>query len=104
MSPRVNGIRQTSTSPSVAGPLYVLPWADQALCAQSDPELWFDLADRWKPTPTGEREPIAKSICRRCPVQVECLRHALDDPSLEGIWGGLTTRDRKALRRLRRAS
>jgi WhiB family transcriptional regulator, redox-sensing transcriptional regulator len=65
-------------------------WGDQALCAQSDPEAWF-------PEPGGSA-PLAKAICRICPVQVPCLAYALDHPELRGIWGGLSERERRALR------
>jgi WhiB family transcriptional regulator, redox-sensing transcriptional regulator len=66
-------------------------WPEQALCAQADPEAWFPEA--------GERAEVAKAICARCPVQAPCLAYALDRPELRGIWGGMSERERRAVRR-----
>ncbi|MGW0537845.1 WhiB family transcriptional regulator [Streptomyces sp. NPDC003032] len=65
-------------------------WANDALCAQVDPDLWH-------PT-VGRPVHTAKRICAACPVRTACLDHALNDPSLTGIWGGLTRRERGQLR------
>ena len=68
-------------------------WRESALCAQTDPEVFFP--------PVGGRggEP-ARRICRRCPVQTECLEVALARPAEGdvGIWGGTSARERRALR------
>ena len=61
-------------------------WTDGALCAQVDPELWFP--EPW----TLGLDAIA--ICRACPVRTPCLKYALDRPGTEGVWGGLSERDR----------
>lgn len=45
------------------------------------------------------REAAAKAICDRCPLRPDCAAHAVADPSLEGIWGGLTDSERRARRR-----
>ena len=42
----------------------------------------------------------AKHICAGCPVRLECLEYGLHDP--QGIWGGLTVRERRKLLRQRR--
>jgi len=42
----------------------------------------------------------AKTICRGCPVMLECREYAMDNPSLSGTWGGLTEQDRRRLRRM----
>jgi WhiB family redox-sensing transcriptional regulator len=49
-----------------------------------DPEIFFD--------PTG-RSAAAKRVCRRCPVQAECLDFGAGDPN--GIWGGTGRKDRQ---------
>jgi len=67
-------------------------------CAQVDPEIFF-------PAPS-DRAGInrAKEICNRCQFIEECLTSVLWEPSIEGIWGGTTTRQRENLRtRLRKA-
>lgn len=38
-------------------------------------------------------------ICRGCPVKSECLNFALEDPTLKGVWGGTSARQRAVLRR-----
>ena len=40
----------------------------------------------------------AKGICQSCPVSPACLRYALDDPDLVGVWGGTTERERRTIR------
>lgn len=68
-----------------------LDWQGSALCAQTDPELFF-------PEKGGSvRE--AKRTCLACPVRVECLDYALSNGDTFGIWGGLTDRERRKLRR-----
>lgn len=71
-------------------------WIDDAVCASTDPEVFF-------PTPHGNPAP-AKAICAGCPVRQECADYALARPSLDGVWGGLTARERGQIRsRKRRA-
>lgn len=66
-------------------------WAAEALCAETDPELFF---------PTKGQSPArAKAICAQCPVIQQCLKYALTSPvALAGIWGGTTEDERKPLR------
>ncbi|RAV04456.1 WhiB family transcriptional regulator [Mycolicibacter senuensis] len=65
-------------------------WQEQALCHQSDPEMFFP--------EKGGATSAAKRICRACPVRQECLNHALDNDERFGIWGGLSERERRKLR------
>ncbi|MQY07755.1 WhiB family transcriptional regulator [Actinomadura macrotermitis] len=67
-------------------------WHPGARCRDADPELFFAKA--------AERAAIAsaKRICAGCPVREQCLSQALEDESLEGIWGGTTERERTAAR------
>jgi WhiB family redox-sensing transcriptional regulator len=62
-----------------------------ALCAQTDPEVFF-------PDPGGSTRD-AKRICARCPIRVGCLRWALETRQAHGVWGGLSERERRGLRR-----
>ncbi|MGI8814195.1 MAG: WhiB family transcriptional regulator [Pseudonocardia sp.] len=41
----------------------------------------------------------AKSVCRRCPVNPECLAWALDSGQDAGVWGGMSEDERRALTR-----
>ena len=71
------------------------PWREAALCAQTDPEVFFP--------PVGSSGEMARRICRQCPVTAECLEVALSRPahSDEGIWGGTTPKERRAIRAAR---
>lgn len=64
---------------------------DQALCAQTDPTMFF-------PEHEGSGTP-AKKICASCPVREACLQEALADANSVGVWGGTTTHERKVMRR-----
>ena len=70
-------------------------WRESALCAQTDPEVFFP--------PVGSSGEMARRICRQCPVTAECLEVALSRPahSDEGIWGGTTPKERRAIRAAR---
>ena len=66
-------------------------WQDRALCAQTDPEAFF-------PEKGGSTRE-AKRICQGCEVKPECLEYALHKDERFGIWGGLSERERRRLKR-----
>ncbi|AEA27341.1 hypothetical protein GCM10023403_39350 [Pseudonocardia benzenivorans] len=66
-------------------------WQERALCAQTDPEAFF-------PEKGGSTRE-AKRICGGCEVRAECLEYALAQDERFGIWGGLSERERRRLRR-----
>lgn len=66
-------------------------WHDKALCAQTDPEAFF-------PEKGGSTRE-AKKICTGCEVRAECLSYALANDERFGIWGGLSERERRRLKR-----
>ncbi len=66
-------------------------WQDQALCAQTDPEAFF-------PEKGGSTRE-AKRICQSCEVRAECLEYALEHDERFGIWGGLSERERRRLKK-----
>jgi WhiB family redox-sensing transcriptional regulator len=47
----------------------------------------------------GAAQNEVKRICRGCPVVVDCLVEALDNDIEWGVWGGLTERERRRLKR-----
>lgn len=49
--------------------------------------------------PRGEATGPAKAICRGCPVRFDCLDYAMINGERHGIWGGLSERERRRLRR-----
>ena len=73
------------------------PWWDHAAC--NDPEV----ADLFFPEKGGGTR-TAKRICAGCPVRVPCLDYALDNDERFGVWGGLSERERRRLKRRRRAA
>jgi len=68
-----------------------LAWQTDALCAQTDPEAFF-------PEKGGSTRD-AKRICTSCDVRSECLEYALQNDERFGIWGGLSERERRKLKR-----
>ena len=69
----------------------VLAWQEMALCAQTDPEAFF-------PEKGGSTRE-AKNVCAMCEVRQECLEYALANDERFGIWGGLSERERRKLKR-----
>ncbi len=66
-------------------------WQEKALCAQTDPEAFF-------PEKGGSTRE-AKKVCLSCEVRSECLDYALKNDERFGIWGGLSERERRRIRR-----
>ena len=66
-------------------------WQDRALCAQTDPEAFF-------PEKGGSTRE-AKRVCTGCEVRGECLEYALARDERFGIWGGMSERERRRLKR-----
>jgi WhiB family redox-sensing transcriptional regulator len=66
-------------------------WHERALCAQTDPEAFF-------PEKGGSTRE-AKRVCGSCDVRVDCLEYALSNDERFGIWGGLSERERRRLKR-----
>lgn len=81
--------------PSVTDDDDALAWQADALCAQTDPEAFF-------PEKGGSTRD-AKRICTTCEVKAQCLDYALANDERFGIWGGLSERERRRLRRTRTA-
>lgn len=72
-------------------------WMEHAECKGCDPELMFPQR--------GDMQTLrlAKATCAECPVRGECLDYALAIPERNGVWGGLSERERLRLRRHRGA-
>ena len=61
-----------------------------ALCAQTDPEAFFP--------EKGGTSNLARAICAKCPLTLQCLLTALDNREEFGVWGGAGPKERKQLR------
>ena len=68
-----------------------LAWQTDALCSQTDPEAFF-------PEKGGSTRD-AKRVCTSCDVRSQCLEYALGNDERFGIWGGLSERERRKLKR-----
>ncbi|MFZ0059030.1 MAG: WhiB family transcriptional regulator [Acidimicrobiales bacterium] len=66
-------------------------WHRQANCVGIDPDQFFP--------ERGQSTREAKEVCRGCAVRVECLEYAIANVEKSGIWGGLSERERRRLRR-----
>jgi len=87
--------------------MFTADWVVDALCRGEDPEIFFPElglgASRYS---LRQSIAIAKTVCRRCPVQPLCLDAALARNESQGVWGGVhfgQTRSgvRDEMRRLR---
>jgi WhiB family redox-sensing transcriptional regulator len=67
-----------------------LAWQANAICTSCDPEMFFV---------EGAVSNYLRRLCLSCPVQADCLLHALADPTLVGVWAGTTAEERRRLRR-----
>ncbi len=73
--------------------LMIQEWMARAECANHDPEIFFP------PGPSAHHHIArARSICRTCPVVIECRAAVMADPRIAGIWGGTTESERSTLR------
>ena len=72
-----------------------LEWMDDALCRGVNARLFYP--------GQGETDVVneAKAVCAECPVKDACLEYALANGEKFGIWGGLSERERRAIRRAR---
>ncbi|MFC8723701.1 WhiB family transcriptional regulator [Streptomyces bacillaris] len=74
--------------------LDALPDGHAGTPCRFEPSVYFSRTT----TPPPDHLRLAKTICSTCPVQPECLQYALAAGERDGIWGGLTTAERNALR------
>jgi WhiB family redox-sensing transcriptional regulator len=68
-------------------------WQERANCLGVDPDLFFP--------ERGASTREAKGVCAGCEVRMECLEYALRNSEKFGIWGGMSERERRRIRRAR---
>ncbi len=85
-------------------PLSILPtvpstdgWRAHARCRGLDPAIFH-------PVNEDDAADEAKAVCDLCPVREPCLEYAITAREKDGVWGGLTTRERRRIIRRRRRS
>ncbi|MFI8966951.1 WhiB family transcriptional regulator [Streptomyces sp. NPDC053493] len=73
-----------------------MDWRHNAVCRDEDPELFFPIGN------TGLallQINEAKAVCTRCPVIEQCLQWAMASGQDDGVWGGLSEDERRAMKR-----
>ena len=68
-------------------------WQAFANCLGVDPDLFFP--------ERGASTKEVKQVCQGCVVREDCLEYALANGEKFGIWGGLSERERRRIRRQR---
>ena len=72
-------------------------WREHAACTNTGIDFFPETTGR------SHHRNAALQLCRQqCPVQAQCLEHALTTPERHGIWGGHTADDRHTIRTTRR--
>ena len=71
-------------------------WREAAACRDTDPDLFFPVGTTG---PAIEQIEAAKSVCRMCDSQRECLEFALSTNQESGVWGGTSEEERRKLRK-----
>jgi hypothetical protein len=80
-------------------------WREWAICASTDPELFFPLDDGPDGLEALVRVAAAKRVCAVCPVRDVCLADVMawEDPARRwGVVGGASAGERSELFEVRR--
>ena len=78
------------------------PWRYRAKCRGMNTNHWYPPRDKSQYKDIAD---IAKAVCYgkdglpECPVRKQCLLYAEDMEDTHGIWGGMSHRERNALKR-----
>ena len=67
-----------------------LTWSKTSNCKDKPTKYMF-------PSYAKVQKVVAKTICKECPVQKECLVLALASKEFDGVWGGTTEAERAEL-------
>src|SRR6188472_535764 len=100
-TPRSQRCNYRGASPTLGGHVQIpittesddRSWQDYANCLGVDPDLFFP--------ERGASTREAKEVCRGCVVREDCLEFALINGEKFGIWGGMSERERRRIRRRR---
>lgn len=84
----------------------MFPKSELGSCRKLDDPSIFFLGDTPGRSGPGTRRTFnrAKNVCSTCPVQCACLEYAMSDPQTDGVWGGTTQDERRAILRLQKKS
>lgn len=73
--------------------LEIPDWTRDALCTQVGGDIFFP--------EKGESTAPAKKVCSHCPVINECLEWAITNDEQWGVFGGMSLRERRKIKRRR---
>jgi len=73
-----------------------MSWRDRAACLGVDPDLFFPIGSTG---PALVQLEVAKVVCGRCEVVEPCLNWAVESRQEDGVWGGLSADERRAVKR-----
>jgi WhiB family redox-sensing transcriptional regulator len=73
-----------------------MTWRDRSACLDEDPELFFPIGNS---DPALRQIETAIAVCHRCEVIETCLSWAMESRQEDGVWGGLSADERRALKR-----
>lgn len=68
----------------------ILGWMPEGACQRPETQTYFN-------NDASSHQQWAKRICRGCPVRAQCLQWALEQAEGSGVWGGLNSRERRAV-------
>jgi len=85
--------RNGTTERRPTGPPPPGEWVADAACRGDGVSRWFPE----RGTPIND----LRAICNTCPVKAPCLEYALSNYIPHGIWGGMSERQRRSIRRRR---
>ena len=71
-----------------------LSWRLKGACRGLDPAIFYPVSE--------EDAAEAKAVCANCPVREPCLEYSITAREKQGVWGGLTEKERRRIVRQRR--
>ncbi|MHB2022075.1 MAG: WhiB family transcriptional regulator [Mycobacteriales bacterium] len=74
-----------------------MTWRERAECRGETATYFFPPNHFERKDEKDLRESVARSLCRRCGVRIECLAYAVRVEERHGIWGGLNELERRRL-------
>ena len=77
-----------------------MPWRKRGACVRVSTNSAFLTDLFFSAGHENEKRKIAREVCDTCPVKQECLDYALTHHERFGVWGGLTERERRRMRRV----
>lgn len=89
---------------AAAAGLDEMEWQVKAACRGVSTDIFY-YAETQRGALRKQYEVQAKQICNECPVRMQCAAHAIRTDEPHGVWGAMTTRERRlAMSRSQRKS